>query len=170
MVRTVALAGVVLAAAAGLMQLHSSDFGAGGSLPRQLMATQCGGENRSPALAWSGAPEGTRSFALVVHDPDAPIPGGFYHWVVYNLPAATRYLSANARLSPDQLGETSAGKAGYYGPCPPSGPAHHYVFTLYALDLARLASQSPPRGAQLEQEIGGHIIARTILQGTASRP
>jgi|SRR5580700_920295 Raf kinase inhibitor-like YbhB/YbcL family protein len=170
MVRTVALAGVALATASGLMQLRSSDFAAGGSLPRQLMATQCGGQNHSPALTWSGAPKGTRSFALVVHDPDAPIPGGFYHWVVYNLPAGTHSLSASAQLSTNQLGETSAGNVGYYGPCPPPGPAHHYVFTLYALDVARIASHSPPRGAQLEQEIGGHIIARTALLGTASRP
>jgi Raf kinase inhibitor-like YbhB/YbcL family protein len=152
------------------MQLRSSDFAAGGSLPRPLMATECGGENRSPALTWANAPKGTKSFALVVHDPDAPIPGGFYHWVAYNLPMATNHLNPNAQLSPDELGVTSAGKAGYSGPCPPPGPAHHYVFTLYALDEARISGHAPLRGAQLEREMSGHIIARAVLKGTAWRP
>ena len=78
-----------------------------------------------------------------MHDPDAPMPGGFYHWVVYNIPAGTHALVGDAKLSPAQLGSTSAGKPGYYGPCPPPGPAHHYTITLYALDLAHIATDAP---------------------------
>jgi len=170
MVRALVAAGVLLAAGTGLMQLVSGDFSAGGRLPRSLMATECGGDNRSPELSWSGAPRGTKSFALLMHDPDAPIPGGFYHWVVYDLPAVTKQLPSGVRLSPTELGVTSAGKSAYYGPCPPPGPAHHYVVTVYALDLARVSGHPPLDGAALQRAIGGHVLGRAALQGTASRP
>jgi Raf kinase inhibitor-like YbhB/YbcL family protein len=170
MVRAFALAGIVAAVTSAPMQLRSPDFSAGGPLPRALMAGECGGENRSPALTWTNAPKGTKSFALVLHDADAPIPGGFYHWIVYNLPSGTQRLSANERPAPDQLGDTSLGKPGYYGPCPPPGPAHHYTLTLYALDVSRLSDRGGMTGAQIEGRIAGHMLARATLQGTASRP
>ncbi|HEY1868445.1 MAG TPA: YbhB/YbcL family Raf kinase inhibitor-like protein, partial [Candidatus Cybelea sp.] len=154
----VAAAGLAVAAATATMQLQSSDFSPGGAIPIRTMASDCGGVNRSPALSWSGAPKGVKSFALILHDADAPIAGGFYHWVVYNLPAGSQRLAAGATLSADQLGETSAGKPGYYGPCPPPGPAHHYTFTLYALDLARISSETPPTGPELERRIAGHVL------------
>jgi Raf kinase inhibitor-like YbhB/YbcL family protein len=168
--RAVTLAGIVLAAATGAMQLGSSDISAAGAIAQKFMATDCGGQNRSPALAWSAPPKNVKSFALIMHDADAPIPGGFYHWVVYNLPAASRGLAPNASLRPDELGDTSLAKQGYYGPCPPAGPAHHYRLTLYALDLARLEAASPLTGAQLEARIEGHVLARAVLASTASRP
>jgi Raf kinase inhibitor-like YbhB/YbcL family protein len=169
MVRALTIAGALLAAGSGLMQMRSGDFAAGGRLARPLMASECGGYDRSPELEWSDAPRGTKSFALIMHDPDAPIPGGFYHWVAYDLPADTRRLPGSVKLPPSELGVTSAGKAGYYGPCPPAGPAHHYNFTLYALDVGRLAGHAPIDGAQLRRMIGGHVLARATLQGTASR-
>lgn len=168
MLRAVTLLGVVVATVLGTMQLRSGDFPAGGGVPQPSMAIDCNGQNRSPALAWTGVPKGTKSFALVVHDSDAPIPGGFYHWVVYNLPTSTDKLSANAKLAPDRLGETSLGKQGYYGPCPPPGPAHHYSFTLYALDLAHIAEPALT-GPRLEARIQGHVLARAVLAATASR-
>lgn len=148
------------------MQLQSSDFSPGSTIPVRAMASDCAGENRSPALSWMGAPKGVKSFALILHDADAPIAGGFYHWIVYNLPAGSHALAAGVKLSADQLGETSGGKADYYGPCPPPGPAHHYTFTLYALDLAQISSESPLTAPQLERRIAGHILARAVLQGT----
>lgn len=169
MVRALTIAGVLLAAAPGLMQLRSGDFAAGGRLARPLMASECGGYGRSPELEWSGVPRGTKSFALIMHDPDAPIPGGFYHWVVYDLPAEMRRLPGSVKLPASELGVTSAGKPGYYGPCPPTGPAHHYNFTLYALDVAQIAGHSPLDGPQLRRTIGGHVLGRATLQGTASR-
>jgi Raf kinase inhibitor-like YbhB/YbcL family protein len=168
MVRAVIAAGVLLAAATGTMQLQSSDFSGGGLIPSRAMAADCGGQNRSPELSWSGAPKGTNSFALIVHDSDAPIPGGFYHWVVYNLRVPISQLPAGAKLAAGQLGETSLGKPGYYGPCPPAGPAHHYTFTLYALDIAHVASESAPTAPQLEHLIAGHVLAHAVLNGTAS--
>lgn len=163
-----ATTGIVLAAATGTMQLQSADFSDRGVIPSRAMAVDCGGRNRSSELTWTAAPKGAKSFALIVHDPDAPIPGGFYHWVVYNLPATTHRLAAAAKLSGGQLGETSAGKPEYYGPCPPPGPAHHYVFTLYALDLAHIAADAPLTAAQLEARIAGHVLAHAVLRGTES--
>ena len=121
-----------------------------------------------PRLTWSGVPAGVKSFAIVLHDPDAPVPGGFYHWVVYNLPAAARSLKSNPGLPTSELGETSVGKQGYFGPCPPPNSTHHYVFTLYALDIAHVPASPPLTAAQLEHRIAGHIIASAVLRGTAS--
>jgi Raf kinase inhibitor-like YbhB/YbcL family protein len=168
MLRVAAAPAILLAAATAIMKLSSGDFSDGGAIPSASMAADCGGKNRSPALAWSDAPKTAKSFALIVHDPDAPMPGGFYHWVIYNLPATVHDLTPEVKLSADQLGETSLGKPGYYGPCPPPGPAHHYVFTLYALDVARIATGAPLTGAQLESRVAGHVLARTLLRGTAS--
>ena len=162
-------AAIVLAAATGAMQLQSTDFPDGGTIPTWAMARDCGGQNRSPALAWSTAGKGVKSYALIVLDPDAPIPGGFYHWVVYNLPVTSRGLAAGVRLAANQLGETSAGTAGYYGPCPPPGPVHHYVFTLYALDIAHIPADPPLSATQLNARIAGHVLTRAVLRGTKSR-
>ncbi len=101
----------------------------------------CRGLNLSPALNWSNPPEGTRSFVVTVFDPDAKGGAGWWHWVVYNLPATTRGLPEGAGSKPAKLlpagareGKTDFGESAYGGPCPPPGdPPHHYVFTIYAL-------------------------------------
>lgn len=168
--RAVTFAALALVAAAGAMRLASSDLSPGGVIPRALMATGCDGRNRAPALAWSGVPAGVKSFAFIMHDPDAPIAGGFYHWVVYDLPATARALGPGAPPDGGRFGVTSLGKPEYYGPCPPPGPAHHYVLTLYALDLAHVPVATPPSGAQLESAIAGHVLGRAVLTATASHP
>jgi Raf kinase inhibitor-like YbhB/YbcL family protein len=164
----VAAASLVVAAATATMQLHSPDFSPGGVIPQRAMAADCGGENRSPELKWSAVPEGVKSFALILHDPDAPLAGGFYHWVVYNIPADARRLAGGATLTSGQLGTSTRGTAGYYGPCPPPGPVHHYVFTLYALDLPHVAASSPMTASLLEARLAGHVLARAVLTGTES--
>jgi len=169
MVRAATMVALVLAAAGG-MQLNSNDVRAGATLARPFMATDCGGRNRSPQLAWTGAPAGTKSFALIVHDPDAPLAGGFYHWVVYNISASSNELPADATLRSDQLGDTSAGKPGYYGPCPPPGPPHHYDWTLYALDFTAIDSRTPLDAAQLQRRMAGHVLARATIATMAVRP
>jgi hypothetical protein len=145
--------------------LTSSDFQPGGSVPARF---SCDAAGDSPALHWTAPPKGTHSFALVVRDPDAPR-GTFIHWVLYNLPAPARSLPrklATAALLPDgsRQGVNSARSTGYIGPCPPPGPAHHYIFTLYALD-----TEAPlPPGAtehELMQAIQGHVRATAELTG-----
>ncbi len=160
---------VTLVAAATIMSLRSGDFAAGGTIPSALMSADCGGQNRPPALVWKNAPASTKSFVLTERDPDAPVAGGFYHWVVYDLPADTRSLS-RAPSGSDRLGRASTGKPEYYGPCPPPGPAHRYIFTLYALDVTNLDGGAPLTGPQLESRMRGHVIARATLEATAARP
>jgi len=164
------IAPVAFALALAAMQLESLDFHAGARIPLASMARDCGGDNKTPALRWSGAPAATKSFALVVRDPDAPIAGGFYHWIVYDIAASTHELSPGAALGAARLGVISTGMADYYGPCPPSGPAHHYVFKLYALDLERVPAASALSAQQLENAIGGHVLAEATLTALASRP
>jgi Raf kinase inhibitor-like YbhB/YbcL family protein len=149
-------------------------------MPTALRATRCGGVNRSPDLRWSAPPAHTASLALIIHDPDAPLPGGFYHWVVYNIAAGTRELPTNVRLAADQVGEGSAQRMGYWGPCPPPTKVHHYHITLYALDLPYIGTGAveahahvyfqPLTGPQLEARIAGHILATALLIGTSSTP
>ncbi|HEY1975613.1 MAG TPA: YbhB/YbcL family Raf kinase inhibitor-like protein [Candidatus Baltobacteraceae bacterium] len=160
------IAGIVLAAVT--MTLQSGDFTPGGTIPRTDMSTDCGGGNFTPELQWSGVPPETKSFALIVRDPDARVPGGFDHWVLYDIAAKTRQLDPNALPAGTKTGMASTGKAAYYGPCPPPGPAHHYVFTLYALDVAGITADTPLTAAQLVQRIGNHALAEATLHGIAS--
>jgi Raf kinase inhibitor-like YbhB/YbcL family protein len=164
----------VLARTAPALQpftLRSPGFKDGGRLPASTEGNLggCGGRNSAPILSWSGVPAGTRSFALTLLDPDAPIAGGFRHWVVYNIPAARRQLTPAmaGRFTP---GTNGAARTGYLGPCPPpTGQTHHYVFTLYALDTDRVATPALTYDA-LMQGISGHVLGATALIGTFSRP
>jgi len=131
---------VIVAAAArcGAFELSSPDFKDGGQLP---VASTCDGSGTAPALAWSGAPAGTKSFALTCADPDAP-KGVFTHWIVYDIPAAATALPQGGRLPPGTLGlANDYGRQGFGPACPPSG-AHRYIFTLYALSEEKLSADS----------------------------
>jgi Raf kinase inhibitor-like YbhB/YbcL family protein len=103
----------------------------------------CTGQNESPALQWSGAPAGTKSFAVTVYDPDAPTGSGFWHWVVFNIPATATALPVAAGKSgalPTGAvqGNTDLATPGYLGPCPPPGETHRYVFSVYALKTDKI--------------------------------
>jgi len=115
----------MLVALAAAFALTSPAFHSGGTIPKRYT---CDGANVSPALRWTAPPRRTASFSLTVFDPDAP-GGGFLHWRIAHLAASTRSLPTGSRLG----GLNSAGTRGWTGPCPPPGPAHHYVFTLRAL-------------------------------------
>ncbi len=148
------------------MQLSSPAFAAQADIP---VVYTCEGDNQRPPLAWSDPPAGTRSFALIVDDPDAPDPAApkivWVHWVVYDLPATTRELSSEAELPAGvQEGFNDWKQIGWSGPCPPKG-RHRYVFKLYALDTT-LPDLRRPTKADLERAMTGHILARAELIGT----
>jgi Raf kinase inhibitor-like YbhB/YbcL family protein len=148
-----------------MFQLKSSAFQPEGNIPSRFT---CEGNDISPELAWSGAPAGTKTFALIVHDPDAPRSGGFTHWVAFNIPAGETHIAENAPKR-GQLpgggvqGQNDGGRQGYMGPCPPSG-THRYYFNLYALDIS-LDLRESARKADLEKAIRGHVLGETVLMG-----
>ena len=116
----------MLASLAVAFVLTAPAFHQGGQIPKRYT---CDGADISPALRWTAPPAGTASFSLTVFDPDAP-GGGFLHWHIAHLPASVRSLPVGSQLG----GPNGAGGKGWTGPCPPAGPAHHYRFTLRALD------------------------------------
>ncbi len=120
----------------------------------------CDGEEESPPLRWSKVPDGTRSIAILVDDPDAP-QGNFTHWVITGLPPTTRHIDAGALPKGAIEGTNGAGKTGWVGPCPPKGK-HHYVFRVFALDTA--LSKVLDR-TELKEAIDGHILASGKLVG-----
>jgi Raf kinase inhibitor-like YbhB/YbcL family protein len=130
------------------------------------------GKNVSPALSWNGAPAATKQFAMVMDDPDVPMPGGFVHWVVYKIPAAAKGLPAELPMdatltAPAELAGTIQGlsgfrRAGYRGPAPPAGKPHHYTFTVYALDTELTLAEGANR-AELMKAMEGHIIGQGAL-------
>jgi Raf kinase inhibitor-like YbhB/YbcL family protein len=150
-------------------KLASSAFTANGPIPAKYT---CEGADTSPPLEWSGAPSGTKSFALIVDDPDAPDPAQpqrvYVHWVVYNIPANATKLSEYAAKSGLPSGAAQGSndwkKQTYGGPCPPIG-RHRYFFKLYALDI-ELKGLSNPTKAQLEKAMQGHILGNAELIGT----
>lgn len=151
------------------MNLFSPAFANGGDIPA---IHTCEGPDRSPPLAWSGIPSGTRSLALIVDDPDAPDPSApkmtWVHWVLYNLPPEDGGLSeavASAALPAGTLEGTSDYKrTGWGGPCPPIG-RHRYFFKLYALDVLLPDLQRPTK-ARLEAAMKGHTLAQAEMVGT----
>ncbi len=151
------------------MELKSSAYRAGSAIPARY---SCDGDNISPAMAWKGAPARTKSFALILHDPDAPSRGGFTHWVIYNMDAKLNQLVENiprqgnvARLG--MQGKNDASQIGYMGPCPPSG-THRYVARLFALDtMLRLKPGATQK--ELEAAMCGHILETATLIGTYAR-
>lgn len=150
------------------MQLSSSAFANGGAIPRKFTGEA---EDVSPALSWADAPRGTKSFALICHDPDAPLvkPGtyGFVHWVLYGIPGSVSELSEG--VDGYVAGVNDFGNAGYGGPMPPPGHGtHHYFFWLLALD----AEPDLPAGLtmwQLLERIENSVIGMNRLVGTYSR-
>jgi hypothetical protein len=151
------------------MELTSTAFTNEGRIPKKYT---CEGDDLSPPLRWSGAPEGTKSFALIVDDPDAPDPAApkmvYVHWVLGNIPASASGLDENASRSrlPDGTitGVNDWKKAEWGGPCPPIG-RHRYFFKLYALDTM-LSGLSSPSKKDLEAAMQGHILAQAQLMGT----
>ena len=151
------------------MQLTSTAFVAGKPIPAKYT---CDGADMSPSLKWSEAPAGTKGFALICDDPDAPM-GTWVHWVIYGLRASMKELPemvAATEVLPDgaKQGLNDSRCVGYGGPCPPPGGPHRYYFKLYALDSELpLAPRATKR--DLLRAMSGHILAEAQLMGTYGR-
>ena len=169
------------AAQAQTMTLTSPDIKDGGTIANQQVfkGFGCTGDNISPALSWSGAPANTKSFAVSIYDPDAPTGSGWWHWVVYNIPAGTTSLPKDAGdpskgLMPKGAvqSRTDFGSAGYGGPCPPPGDKpHHYRITVFALDVDQLpnAKGDAASAALVGFDINFHTLAKATLTGMYGR-
>jgi Raf kinase inhibitor-like YbhB/YbcL family protein len=140
-------------------------FADGGLIPAKFT---CEGANVSPELRWNDAPANTRSYALIVDDPDAPV-GTFTHWVLFDVPAEQSSLAEGARAI-GVAGKNDFGRAGYGGPCPPRGHGpHRYTFTLYALDIASLKLKAGAGRREMETALRGHILAQAAYLGRYER-
>lgn len=152
-----------------LFHLTSPAFVPNGSIPTRFT---CEGEDLSPPLAWSGPPDGTKTYVLIVDDPDAPDPAKpqrvYVHWVIYNIPVSTTQLVENAAKTGLPTGAMHGtndwGMQTYGGPCPPIG-RHRYFFKLYALDT-ELEGLHNPSKAELEKAMEEHLVGNAELIGT----
>lgn len=158
----------IAALAAQAFTLDSPTLAAGGRMPLVNVYSQCGGGNQSPPLRWHDPPAGTKSFAVTMYDPDAP--GGFWHWIAYDIYVGAHGLNPDAGTphSGNEPGDTEQphndfGNAGYSGPCPPPGKPHHYVITVYALDVPELGIAAHLSRAGALAAIEKHALAKATL-------
>lgn len=151
-----------IAADALKLQISSPAISDGATIPNEFT---CSGKNQSPPLSWTDVPSNTKSLALLVEDPDAPV-GTFVHWVVYDISPGTTGVKPG--VSNGKEGLNSAGKAAYMGPCPPPGNPHHYHFRLFALDT-NLAVEAQPNVQAVRTAMQGHIIQSADLVGIFGR-
>ncbi len=142
-------------------------FKDGAAVPR---LHTCDGADISPALEWGGEPDGTKSFALIVDDPDAPV-GVWNHWLLWDIPGSTRVLAQG--FKPGASGESGAndfGKLGYGGPCPPKGHGpHRYFFKLFAVDVPNLGLAAGSKRKELDRALSGHVLAEARHMGRYER-
>jgi Raf kinase inhibitor-like YbhB/YbcL family protein len=147
------------------LRISSPALQAEGAIPTRHTGE---GEDVSPALEWSGVPEGTAQLALICHDPDAPLARGFTHWVVHGIPASATGIAEGGGGAFVE-GVNDFGKPGYGGPMPPEGHGmHHYYFWLYALDAEVDAGPGLSR-AELLDRMADHVIEQARLVGTYER-
>lgn len=146
------------------LSLISDSFKDGQPIPTQFT---CDGADQAPVLRWGAPPEGTKSFAFVIDDPDAPS-GTFRHWGVFDIPASERSIGDGKRIGTEVANDF--GKPGYGGPCPPKGHGpHHYHFKLFALDTERLGLSADAKIAVVESAARQHALAEGELIGTYER-
>jgi len=164
----------MLVAAMVALTLASQTFTDGGTLPSsaEYNGGGCTGKNVQPELHWSGAPAGTLSFAITMHDPDATGPGGWWHLIVFDIPGGVKSfgpMMQHAMTTQSFVyGTNSFGSRGYGGPCPPPGAQHHYVFTLYALDT-KLKADGSTTGPQLLKLMETHVLAKATITALYGR-
>jgi len=178
----ITLGGTGVAAVQPAFRLMSPDLPSGKTIRAEFVANDfgCHGGNQSPALKWSGAPTGTRSFAVTMYDPYKPPQSGWWHWIVYDLPASTDGLPRQAGAAGGAGLPSGARQAApdgdapqphYYGPCPDEGdPPHHYVITVYALGVEHLNVPLTATAADVDYIIAGKMIAKANIMRLYQRP
>ncbi|MGH8462061.1 MAG: YbhB/YbcL family Raf kinase inhibitor-like protein [Stenotrophobium sp.] len=169
----------VLVHAAGNFTLGSPDIGPGAIINSKYVfkGFGCEGGNVSPALQWSNAPAGTQSFAITAYDPDAPTGSGWWHWVVFDIPASATGLAEGAGNirgtglpAGSVQGRTDFGAPGYGGPCPPAGDKpHHYIFTVYALKVPKLQLDANASAAMVGFMLNANQLGKTSFTALYSR-
>lgn len=174
------LFGLLLASGAQAFELSSPDIADGQPLTRaqEFQGFGCNGDNRAPALNWKDAPSGTQSFAVTVYDPDAPTGSGWWHWVLFNLPADSQGLPATAgqpggAALPEGAIQslTDYGQPGFGGACPPPGDKpHRYIFTVHALKVPRLELDERAMPALVGYMLNANGLGRASLTATYGRP
>ena len=154
---------------AGNFKITSSAFDYGDFIPVKYT---CEGDDISPPLQWENVPKGTKSFVLIVEDPDAPM-GTFTHWIVYDIPADSTGIAEDFPKKPEvngiKQGINDFGKIGYGGPCPPPGKPHRYFFKLFALDIKSLNIPAGASKSKVIKSLNGHIIGTTQIMGLYKR-
>jgi Raf kinase inhibitor-like YbhB/YbcL family protein len=159
------------------LTVTSDQFKDGGTIPDSAVFSDfgCTGGDRSPQLAWSGAPPATKSFAITIWDPDAPTGVGFVHWVLFDIPANVTSLPEHAGAKADAgvgaiHGTSDFGIQAYGGPCPPPGHGpHHYHVTVYALDVPKLGLDKTTSYAKFKFVSNSHVLASGELVGIYER-
>ena len=175
----VALAGLSTLTYAAGFKLSSPEIKANSTLPKSFEFNNfgCSGENKSPALKWSGAPKDTKSFAVTMYDPDAPTGSGWWHWVVINIPADVTELLSNAGAANSTTlpkgaiqGRTDFGAAAWGGACPPQGDKpHRYIFTVYALKTDKIDVPADATAALIGYNIHGNMLGKASFTATYGR-
>jgi Raf kinase inhibitor-like YbhB/YbcL family protein len=155
--------------AAAMLSVGSTTFHNAATVPNSMVLneTPCNGKNVSPELHWNAGPNGTKSYALTAWDSDAPQSGGWWHWVVYDIPAGTHRVAEGKRVGTS--GTSSFNLTGYDGPCPPPGPAHHYHFTVYALNVAHIGATPKTTGPELLALMRTRVLAQGVIVGLYKR-
>ena len=172
-----AFCGAQQASAQGVFTLSSPSFKDGERLATKNAGNNkanpnCVGENISPALSWANPPEGTKSYALLMFDPEGRPPGGVSHWVAYGIaPTVTGFAEGEVSKPSDKYvgGQSLMKLANYFGPCTPPGPPHHYIFTLMATDLEPTALKEGMTRDELIKALDGHAKGATSLVGIFSK-
>jgi Raf kinase inhibitor-like YbhB/YbcL family protein len=159
--------------ATGSFSVTSTDVRDGEQLPMSAVHGSAGGENISPQLSWSGFPEGTRSFVVTCFDPDAPVPGGFWHWIAVNLPVTTTELPAGAGAGDASLPgdafhvRNDMSSRDFCGAAPPQGDhPHRYYFVVHAVDVDALEVDENASAAVVSFNLAFHTLARAIMTPT----
>lgn len=150
--------------------LTSKDLGGEASKIQEFNGFGCSGENQSPELSWKNAPEGTKSFAITMYDPDAPTGSGFWHWIVFDIPANVTELVTNAGIKNNLIPKgaiqsiTDYGIKGFGGPCPPVGHGfHQYIITVYALKTDKLGTDANTNPAVVGFNLWNQTLAKASI-------